>query len=260
MDKYLKDVGKTKLFTAEDEHKVALRAQAGDRKAKDELIVRNLRYVIDVAKGYQRQGLPLEELIAEGNFGICKAAERFDPGRGMKFITYAVWWIRQSILQALSENTRVVRIPINKINEIQKIRKIMEREMQEKGDSTPSEYEVDPNVLEMYSAFPVRLDSETASEQPMIELFPNKDAVPPDSKFESESLRIDLETILENLDAREIEILKYYHGVDEFRPFTLEEIGNILGLTRERIRQIKKKSLKKLRRNPRSKNLLDKYI
>ncbi len=260
MDKYLKDVGKTKLFKAEEERRVALRAQAGDRKAKDELIVRNLRYVIDVAKGYQRQGLPLEELIAEGNFGICKAAERFDPGKGMKFITYAVWWIRQSILQALSENTRVVRIPINKINEIQKIRKIMEREMQEKGDMSPSEHEVDPSVLEMYSAFPVRLDSETSSEQPVIELFPNKDAVPPDSNFESESLRIDLETILDNLDDREIEILKYYHGIDEFRPFTLEEIGNILGLTRERIRQIKKKSLKKLRRNPRSRNLLDKYI
>ena len=260
MEKYLKDVGKTKLFSSGEESKTAFKAQAGDRKATDELIIRNLRYVIDVAKGYQGQGLPLEELIAEGNFGICKAAKRFDPEKGMKFITYAVWWIRQSILQALSENTRVVRIPINKINEIQKIRKIMEQKMQENGDMSLSEYEIDHSILEMYSAFPVRLDSETSSEQPMIELFPNKDAVPPDSQFESESLRIDLETILDNLDNREIEILKYYHGVDEFRPFTLEEIGNILGLTRERIRQIKKKSLKKLRRNPRSRNLLDKYI
>jgi RNA polymerase primary sigma factor len=260
VDKYLKDVGKTELFPPGKESEAAFKARDGDQKAKDELIVRNLRYVIDVAKGYQGQGLPLEELIAEGNFGICKAAKRFDPEKGMKFITYAVWWIRQSILQALSENTRVVRIPINKINEIQKIRKIMEREMQTTGELSHSEYEVDHDILEMYSAFPVRLDSETSSEQPMIELFPNKDAVPPDSRFESESLRIDLETILDNLDDREIEILKYYHGIDEFRPFTLEEIGNILGLTRERIRQIKKKSLKKLRRNPKSRNLLDKYI
>jgi RNA polymerase primary sigma factor len=260
VDKYLKDVGKTELFSPGKESEAAFKARDGDQKARDELIIRNLRYVIDVAKGYQGQGLPLEELIAEGNFGICKAAKRFDPEKGMKFITYAVWWIRQSILQALSENTRVVRIPINKINEIQKIRKIMEQEMQTTGELSPSEYEVDHDILEMYSAFPIRLDSETSSEQPMIELFPNKDAVPPDSHFESESLRIDLETILDNLDNREIEILKYYHGIDEFRPFTLEEIGNILGLTRERIRQIKKKSLKKLRRNPKSRNLLDKYI
>ncbi|KYK22722.1 hypothetical protein AYK24_00410 [Thermoplasmatales archaeon SG8-52-4] len=260
MDKYLKDVGKTELFTAEEERKIARKAVRGNKRAKDELIIRNLRYVIDVAKGYQGQGLPLEELIAEGNYGICKAAERFDPEKGMKFITYAVWWIRQSILQALSENTRVVRIPINKINEIQKTRKLMEQDMQEKGDLSPSEYEVDHEILEMYSAFPVRLDSETSTDQPMIELFPNKDALPPDNRFEAESLRIDLETILDNLNDREIEILKYYHGVDEFRPFTLEEIGNILGLTRERIRQIKKKSLKKIRRNPRARNLLDKYL
>jgi RNA polymerase primary sigma factor len=259
VDSYLKDVGKNALFGPGEELEVAKKAKEGDRKAKDALITKNLRYVIDVAKGYQGQGLPREEVIAEGNFGICKAAERFDPERGMKFITYAVWWIRQSILQALSENTRVVRIPINKINEIQKVRKSMERDMQN-DNSNPIEYDIDHKILEMYSSFPVRLDSETAAEQPMIELFPNKDSLPPDSKFESESLRIDLETILDNLDEREIEILKYYHGIDEFRAFTLEEIGNILGLTRERIRQIKKKSLKKLRKNPKSRNLLDKYI
>ena len=260
MDKYLKDVGKTKLFSGKQEQEIAQLAKRGNKKAKDELISRNLRYVIDVAKGYQGQGLPLEELIAEGNFGICKAADRFDPDKGMKFITYAVWWIRQSILQALSENTRVVRIPINKINEIQKVRKRMEQDMQDRGGNFPPEFDFDPDVLEMYSGFPVRLDANTASDQPMLELFPNKDALPPDSIFEAESLRIDLETILENLDNREIEILKYYHGIDEFRAFTLEEIGNILGLTRERIRQIKKKSIKKLRRNPRFRNLLDKYI
>ena len=136
MDKYLKDIGKTKLFPPGKESEAAFKARDGDQKAKDELIVRNLRYVIDVAKGYQGQGLPLEELIAEGNFGICKAAKRFDPEKEMKFITYAVWWIRQSILQALSENTRVVRIPINKINEIQKIRKIMEQEKHKRKITT----------------------------------------------------------------------------------------------------------------------------
>ena len=260
MDKYLKEIGTTQLLTPEEEQKLAIKARDGDKKAHDALITHNLRYVIDVAKGYQGQGLPLEELIAEGNFGICKAAKRFDPDRKMKFITYAVWWIRQSILQALSENTRVVRIPINKINEVQKARKMIEREMQQKENFSPSEYDVDHEILEMYSGFPVRLDSETATNQPMIELFTNKDAIPPDANLEDESLRIDLETILDNLDEREIDILKYYHGIDEFRAFTLEEIGNILGLTRERIRQIKKRTLKKIRRNPKSKHLLEKYI
>ena len=215
-----------------------------------------MRYVIEVAKSYQGQGLPLEELIAEGNLGIIKAADKFDPSRKMKFITYAVWWIRQSILQALSEKTRLVRIPINKINEIQKSRKEVEKDIQKNGRTT-IEYSIELN--EMYSSFPLRLDSEIKDGQSVIELFADKSSIPPDENVNLESFKIDLASVLENLNTREADILKYYHGIGEHRSFTLEEIGNILGLTRERIRQIKKKSLETINNKKENINLLTKY-
>ena len=178
-----------------------MRAKEGDKKAHELLIKHNLRYVVEVAKSYQGQGLSLEELVAEGNLGICKAANKFDPTRGVKFITYAVWWIRQAILQALSDNTRTVRIPINRINEIQKNRKIHEKEIQKSGGLL-SEHTTELN--EMYSAYPVSLNSNTTNDQPILELFINKDAIPTDDLLNYESLKIDLETILENLNQREI--------------------------------------------------------
>ncbi len=257
MDQYLKEIGKTELLTPAEEQKIAERAKAGDRKARELLITKNLRYVIDVAKSYQGQGLPLEELIAEGNLGITKAVDKFDPTRKMKFITYAVWWIRQAILQALSENTRLVRIPINRINEIQKERKLHERRIQEEGGMIDEHYSV---LGEMYSSFPMRLDGYTNTDQPIMDLFVNKDSVPPDELMDEESLKIDLESVLEHITDREADILKYYHGIGEHRPFTLEEIGNILGLTRERIRQIKKKSLSTINKKTESVQLLTKYI
>lgn len=260
MEAYLKEISKIKLLTRKQERDLAIKAKEGDSKARDLLIKHNLRYVIEVAKGYQRQGLSLEELVAEGNLGICKAVEKFDPSRKMKFITYAVWWIRQSILQALSDNVRIVRIPINKINEIQKERKIQEKDFQLNGDLTTFETKCDSDTYQMYSSFPLRLDGETETDQLMMEVFPNKEAIPPDQFLEQESLKIDLKSILKNLTEREADILKYYHGINEFRSFTLEEIGNILGLTRERIRQIKKKTLKTLKQTRSSENILKKYI
>jgi len=258
LDKYLKEIGNINLLSPEDEQKIAEKAHEGDKKAREILITHNLRYVVEVAKSYQGQGLSLEELIAEGNVGIVKAAGKFDPSRKMKFITYAVWWIRQSILQALSEKTRLVRIPINKINEIQKERKKQEELLQTTGGllghSNFSE------INEMYSSFPLRLDGYINEDQPIIELFVDKNSIPPDELLDIESFKIDLETVLDNMSDREVDILKYYHGIGEHRPFTLEEIGNILGLTRERIRQIKKKSLEHINNKTDKLKLLTKYI
>jgi RNA polymerase primary sigma factor len=249
MDKYFKDISQIKILTPKNELELAKKAKSGNEKARKALIVHNLRYVVEVAKSYQGQGLPLEDLVAEGNLGICKAVDRFDPTRGMKFITYAVWWIRQSILQALSENPRVVRIPINKINEIRSARAREDQNLQKTGGFREEKnYNLD-EYMHMYTSYPVRVTSTTKTDQPILELFIDKESVPPDESLKNDSLRIDLETILENLNAREAEILRLYHGMDEFRAFTLEEIGNIIGLTRERVRQIKKKALRKLRKN-----------
>lgn len=259
MDKYLKEIGKTKLLTREEEREIAKRANAGDPVAREMLITRNLRYVVEVAKSYQGQGLPLEELIAEGNLGICKAVDKFDASRNIKFITYAVWWIRQSILQALSDNTRIVRIPVNKINEVQKARKRLEREEQSVGDRR-GVTDFDEEIFDMYSAFPVRLNSDNINDQPILDLFADENAVMPDEGTELESLRIDIDIVMSSLDDREKEIIRYYNGLEKEESLTLEEIGNLLGLTRERIRQIKKKSLKKIKRNPRSKKILTKYL
>lgn len=259
MDKYLKEIGKTRLLTREEEREIAKRANAGDPVAREMLITRNLRYVVEVAKSYQGQGLPLEELIAEGNLGICKAVDKFDASRNIKFITYAVWWIRQSILQALSDNTRIVRIPVNKINEVQKARKRLEREEQSVGDRR-GVTDFDEEIFDMYSAFPVRLNSDNINDQPILDLFADENAVMPDEGTELESLRIDIDIVMSSLDDREKEIIRYYNGLEKEESLTLEEIGNLLGLTRERIRQIKKKSLKKIKRNPRSKKILTKYL
>jgi len=258
LDSYLKEIGKTKLLTPKEEQAIAERAAEGDEKARDLLITKNLRYVVEVAKSYQGQGLSLDELIAEGNVGIVKAANKFDPSRKMKFITYAVWWIRQSILQALSEKTRLVRIPINKINEVQKERKRQEILLQESGGMRGATHFSE--IGEMYSSFPLRLDGYVNEDQPVMELFVDKNSIPPDDLLNLESFKIDLETVLDNMAGREVDILKYYHGIGEHRPFTLEEIGNILGLTRERIRQIKKKSIEHINNKKEKLKLLTKYI
>jgi RNA polymerase primary sigma factor len=262
MESYLKEISKIKLLTIQEEVELCKRIQKGDKLAKDLLIKHNLRYVLEVAKKYQNKGLPLEELIAEGNYGICKAADRFKPDRGVKFISYAVWWIRQSILQALSDNTRTVRIPVNQIHNVQKARKSLEKREQEQGFKIENneDVDIDAEVDSMYSSSPISLNSDNANNQPMIDIVPNENADFPDSHTEEESLRIDIDDALSILTDKEKEILKYYHGINEHRSLTLEEIGNIIGLTRERIRQIKKKSLSKISKNTKTKNLLTKYM
>lgn len=260
MDKYMKEIANIPLMTLEEEQETAQRAKNGDLDARNELVSRNLRFVIDVAKGYQGQGLSFEELIAEGNVGLCKAADRFDPDRGIKFITYAVWWIRQGILQALSENSRLIRLPLNRINEVQRAKKIAEEHAAINGPDGLYDIseltDVDPASLDIYNLTTVRINSENKSEQNIVELIESTEVNPPDHDLEQESLKIDINYVLDQLTDREKEIIRYYHGIDEFKPFTLEEIGNIIGLTRERIRQIKKKALQQIRRNPRVKKLI----
>lgn len=247
MKKYFEELSKYDPLDPQEELEIAKKAKAGDANAKEKLIKHNLRYVVEVAKSYQGQGLPLEELIAEGNYGLCKAAEKFNPDYKMKFITYAVWWIRQSILRALSENTRLVRLPINKINDIQKYRKEQEKAYQETGHFE----DINPALerySDHYSASPLSLNAPVNNKQLFIELLPDKKVEKADEQFDKDSLYVDLKEVLGTLSKREEQILKLYHGLDEFRAYTLEEIGKMFNLTRERIRQIKRKSLKFLRR------------
>jgi RNA polymerase primary sigma factor len=252
MNEYLKEISSIPLLSSDEESALGKRLLKGDPSARELLIKHNLRYVVEVAKSYQGQGLPLEELIQEGNLGICKAADKFNPKRGVKFISYAVWWIRQSILKSLSDKTRMVRIPINRINDYRKERKEQEKMEQEQGIEMPSD-----NLI--YNSRHVSLTEDMFESRPLVETFPDENSIIPGEELENESFKIDMKDAFSILTNREIDILKYYHGIDEHRSFTLEEIGNILGLTRERIRQIKKKALEKINTNNKSKTILEQY-
>jgi len=265
LDKYLQEIGKVELITAEEEVELARRIRGGDLDALNQLVKVNLRFVVSVSKQYQNQGLSLPDLINEGNLGLIKAAQRFDETRGFKFISYAVWWIRQSILQALAEQSRIVRLPLNKIGSINKINKIL-AVLEQKFERPPTELEISqaleltPKVIKVSIKNAVRhisMDAPLAKgeENNMYDVLLNKDAPSPDKQLLIDSLRREIERALNTLTHREADIVRLYYGLNEKYPITLEEIGEAFNLTRERVRQIKEKAIKRLKHTARCKIL-----
>lgn len=266
LDKYLQEIGKVELLSAEKEVELAKRIRKGDRSALDQLIRANLRFVVSVSKQYQNQGLTLPDLINEGNLGLIKAAQRFDETRGFKFISYAVWWIRQSILQALAEQARIVRLPLNKIGSINKINKVFST-LEQKYERSPThdeiakELEIAPNDVResmdtsgrhLSMDAPLTNDEDSNS---LRDVMLSKDAPEPDGQLILESLRKEIERSLSTLTNREADIIRMYYGLNGKQQFTLEEIGEAFELTRERVRQIKEKAIKRLKSASRSKFL-----
>ncbi len=269
LDKYLHEIGKVELLSAEKEVELAKRIKKGDREALETLIKANLRFVVSVSKQYQNQGLSLPDLINEGNLGLIKAAERFDETRGFKFISYAVWWIRQSILQALAEQARIVRLPLNKIGSINKINKAfnkLEQEFQREPtvDEIAEIMDIKPDLIEdsmNSSGTHVSMDAPLRDEEGnnLYDVMLNEDSPKPDDDLMDSSLRQEIERSLATLGEREAEILRYYFGLKGYQQHTLEEIGDEFGLTRERVRQIKEKAIKKLKNQYRNR-LLKSYL
>jgi RNA polymerase primary sigma factor len=265
LDKYLHEIGKVDLISAEEEVELARRIKQNDAQALDRLIKANLRFVVSVSKQYQNQGLSLPDLINEGNLGLIKAAQRFDETRGFKFISYAVWWIRQSILQALAEQARIVRLPLNKIGSINKINKTF-AELEQKFEREPSVPEI-AQVLELApedvkeairsSGRHVSMDAPLTpgEEGSMYDVMLSMDSPSPDKGLITESLRKEIERALSTLTYREASIIRLYFGLNGKHPHTLEEIGETFNLTRERVRQIKEKAIKRLKHTTRSKIL-----
>ncbi len=265
LDKYLQEIARVGLISAEEEVILAQRIKQGDKEALEKLTKANLRFVVSVSKQYQNQGLSLPDLINEGNLGLIKAAQRFDETRGFKFISYAVWWIRQSILQALAEQSRIVRLPLNKIGTINKINKAFSQLEQE--------LEREPNAQEIADllGLPVEEVKESlknssrhismdapliqGEESDMYEVLGNDEADMPESNLLRDSLKSEIERTISTLSEREAEVIRYYFGLNGLQPHTLEEIGEKLDLTRERARQIKEKALRRLKHMSRSKNL-----
>jgi RNA polymerase primary sigma factor len=265
LDKYLHEIGKEELITAEEEVELARRIKKNDPAALDKLIKANLRFVVSVSKQYQNQGLSLPDLINEGNLGLIKAAQRFDETRGFKFISYAVWWIRQSILQALAEQARIVRLPLNKIGSINKINRTFSQ-LEQVFEREPSVQEI-AQVLEMApnevkeslksSGRHVSMDAPITSEEEgsMYDVMSNKDTPSPDKGLINDSLKKEIERALSTLTHREANIIRLYFGLNGQHSHTLEEIGEEFSLTRERVRQIKEKAIKRLKNATRSRNL-----
>ena len=265
LDKYLHEIGKVDLISAEEEVELARRIKQNDAQALDRLIKANLRFVVSVSKQYQNQGLSLPDLINEGNLGLIKAAQRFDETRGFKFISYAVWWIRQSILQALAEQARIVRLPLNKIGSINKINKAF-AELEQKFEREPSVPEI-AVVLELApddvkeairsSGRHVSMDAPLTpgEDGSMDDVMLSMDSPSPDKGLITESLRKEIERALSTLTYREASIIRLYFGLNGKHPHTLEEIGETFNLTRERVRQIKEKAIKRLKHTTRSKIL-----
>lgn len=265
LEKYLQEIGKVDLITPEEEVELARRIREGDQVALEKLTKANLRFVVSVAKQYQNQGLTLSDLINEGNLGLIKAAKRFDETRGFKFISYAVWWIRQSILQALAEHSRIVRLPLNRVGSLNKISKAFSKLEQN--------YERDPSVDELADLLEVSTDEveNTMSisgrhvsmdapfvqgeENTLLDVLSNSDTPDTDNILMRESLSNEIERSLSTLTERQREVVKYYFGISMDHGLSLEDIGEKFDLTRERVRQIKDKALKRLRHTSRSKML-----
>ncbi len=265
LDKYLHEIGKVDLLSAEEEVELARKVRNGDNHALEKLIKANLRFVVSVSKQYQNQGLSLPDLINEGNLGLIKAAKRFDETRGFKFISYAVWWIRQSILQALAEQARIVRLPLNKIGSINKINRALS-ELEQKYEREPSVDEI-AKAIELApgdikdamrsSGRHVSMDAPLTDgeEGDMYEVLLSNDSPSPDGNLLNDSLRKEIERALSSLTEREASIIRLYFGLNGKHPYTLEEIGEEFNLTRERVRQIKEKAIKRLKQTTRSKIL-----
>lgn len=265
LDKYLQEIGKVDLITADEEVELAQRIKAGDQRALEKLTKANLRFVVSVAKQYQNQGLTLPDLINEGNLGLIKAAQRFDETRGFKFISYAVWWIRQSILQALAEQSRIVRLPLNKIGSINKINK-MYALLEQSNERAPSAEEIakelDMTVNDVKESMK-NSGRHLSMDAPLVEgedsnlydVLRSGESPNPDRELIHESLRIEIERSLETLTPREADVIRLYFGLGDQHPMTLEEIGETFDLTRERVRQIKDTGIKILRHRSRSKIL-----
>ena len=269
LDKYLQEIGKVDLITAEEEVELARRIKQGDRIALEKLTKANLRFVVSVSKQYQNQGLTLPDLINEGNLGLIKAAQRFDETRGFKFISYAVWWIRQSILQALAEQSRIVRLPLNKIGSINKINKASAR--LEQG------FEREPNVKEIASELDmtetevkesmrnagrhVSMDAPLIQDEDntMYDVLKSEEAATPETGLLYESLKKEIDRAISTLTQREADVVRLYFGLNGGHPMTLEEIGEEFDLTRERVRQIKEKAIRRLKHTSRSK-ILKSYL
>jgi len=269
LDKYLQDIGKEELITADEEVLLAQRIKAGDQWALEKLTKANLRFVVSVAKQYQNQGLSLPDLINEGNLGLIKAAQRFDETRGFKFISYAVWWIRQSILQALAEQSRIVRLPLNQVGSLNKIKKESSR-LEQKFERPPSAEEI-AEALEIpgykidaalkISTKYVSMDAPLTDDEDtkFIDLFIDEDSPVTDAGLMRESLAKEIQRSLATLSEKERDVVNLYYGLGMSHGLTLEEIGAKFNLTRERVRQIKEKAIRRLKHNSRSK-LLKAYL
>ncbi|MGM0634946.1 MAG: sigma-70 family RNA polymerase sigma factor [Bacteroidota bacterium] len=265
LDKYLQEIGKVDLITAEEEVELAQRIKAGDQRALEKLTKANLRFVVSVSKQYQNQGLTLPDLINEGNLGLIKAAKRFDETRGFKFISYAVWWIRQSILQALAEQSRVVRLPLNKIGSINKINKtyaFLEQTNQRPPSPEEIAKELDMTVSDVKESLKnsgrhLSMDAplREGEDSNLYDVLKGGESPNPDKDLMHESLQTEIERALETLAPRDADVIRLYFGLNGNQPMTLEEIGETFGLTRERVRQIKEKGVRKLKHNSRSKIL-----
>ncbi|MFA5713584.1 MAG: RNA polymerase sigma factor RpoD/SigA [Bacteroidales bacterium] len=268
LDKYLQEIGREELITVEDEVELAQRIRKGDQEALEKLTRANLRFVVSVAKQYQNQGLSLPDLINEGNLGLIKAAEKFDETRGFKFISYAVWWIRQSILQALAEQSRIVRLPLNQVGSLNKINKALSKFEQE-NERMPSPEELSEilDIPKEKIADTLRVSGRHVSvdapfvdgeDNNLLDVLVNSDSPNADRGLVHESLNKEIERALSTLTERERDIVKYFFGIGTGE-MTLEEIGEHFGLTRERVRQIKEKAIRRLRHSARSK-LLKSYL
>jgi RNA polymerase primary sigma factor len=271
LDKYLQEIGRVDLITAEEEVELARRIKKGDQVALEKLTKANLRFVVSVSKQYQNQGLSLPDLINEGNLGLIKAAQRFDETRGFKFISYAVWWIRQSILQALAEQSRIVRLPLNKIGSINKINKAFARleqeferpptaaELAETLDMTLDEVKQSMKNAGRHVSMDAPLKDGDESSSNMYDVMRTGDTPSPDTDLMTESLRKEIERSLRTLTPREGDVIRLYFGLNGEHPMTLEEIGDRFDLTRERVRQIKEKAIRRLKHTSRSR-ILKSYL
>ena len=266
LDKYLQDICSEELLTPEEEVQLAQRIKAGDQAALDKLTRANLRFVVSVAKQYQNQGLSLPDLINEGNVGLIKAAKRFDETRGFKFISYAVWWIRQSILQAIAENSRIVRLPANQLGALNKLKKEMSK-LEQELERPPSEEELAERVdlpedkiksILGISGRHISIDAPLVADEDtnFVDVLPNEDTPPTDDALMKESLSLEIERSLATLTEYEREVIKMYFGIGMPHPLSLDEIAMKFNLTRERVRQIKEKGLKRLKNSSKSKHLM----
>lgn len=268
LDKYLQEIGHEELISAEEEVEFAHRIKNGDRKALEKLTKANLRFVVSVAKQYQNQGLSLPDLINEGNIGLLKAAEKFDETRGFKFISYAVWWIRQSILQAIAEQSRVVRLPLNQVGSVNKIKRILNQFEQENerrpsideiAEQTDMPHEKIEDVLKV-DTHQVSVDAPMTEGDgaSMLDFMPNDSEPSTDNELVMESMREEIALALSVLNERERNVVEAFYGINQ-PECTMEEIGNKYGLTRERVRQIREKAIRKLKQNTKNK-LLKAYL